>query len=75
MNPLHSLAIVTGFHSLLLQEVEGFADVILPEEHIGELFEDIFRIRSLGRGKRFFSPKIAITDHFKVPERQKIFMV
>jgi hypothetical protein len=75
MNSLHPLAIVIGLHSLLFQEVEGFADVILPEEHIGELFEDILRIRPLGRGKRFLPPKIAITDHDQVPERQSIFMI
>jgi hypothetical protein len=75
MNPLYSLAIIVGLDTLLFQKVESFADVILPEEHIGELFENVLRIGPLDGWERFFPPIIAITDHDHVPERQKIFMV
>lgn len=62
MDSLEPRGFIMRFQALLFQKVERFADVILSEKKIGELFEDFFGIRSFRRDW-FPAVKVTIAYH------------
>ena len=62
LDPLKPLGLLGLLDPLLLQQVEGFADVVFPQHEVGELIEDLLGVSTLGRN-RVLTPIITVPDH------------